>query len=177
MYDLGMPRLEYDYEFTVDGRRMTLRAIEAEMLEASQNDPRTLLATSRACVGSPRLAAEPYRAGTLSRQLDEAAARALENPFVVRIDHGDRAILLWQEILRRQALFLDYLRRVRRSPTVFMFNVLLELASPEQRRVLQSAVGYQIREIPFDRRLNDTKLLTEDSGTAGLPPTERPIVP
>lgn len=178
MYELGMPRLEHDYRFRVDGRQMNLLQVEQEMLEAGRNDARTILATSGACVGSPRLAGEPYRPGALSRQLDEAAARALDNPFVMRIDHGDRAILLWQKIIRRKDLFLEYWRRVRRSSRGYMFNVLVELASPEQRNRLQSAVGYQIREIPFDRRLNDTKLLSGEGRTTVPPPrTDRPIVP
>ena len=38
-----------------------------------------------------------------------------------------------------------------------LLDVLSELASPAQRAALRSAVGYAIRQIPFDRNLNDWK--------------------
>jgi len=65
MYDLALPRLEYDYTFRVDGQILNLTQVEAQMLEASAQDARTLLATSRAALGSPRLMSEPLRADTL----------------------------------------------------------------------------------------------------------------
>ncbi len=177
MYDLGMPQLEHDYAFTVDGRRMTLGQIEQAMLASSRQDPRTLMATCRACLGSPRLLMEPYHAAALERQLRDVSASAMVNPFLLRIDHEDKSILVWQEMIRRKELFLNYWRRVRRSRTTYLFNVLLELSSPGMRRRLQSAVGYQVREIPFDRRLNDTTTLRDsDVGSQGVT-RDRPIVP
>lgn len=154
MYDLTLPRLEHDYKFVVDGKPMTLAQIERKMLDVSEGDVRTLLATSRAAMGTPRLASEPFRAETLDRQLTTAAADALDLPEVLRIDHSTRSILVWQEIMRRQNAFVEYWKAQRRVRTVYLFNVLLELASPQQRRALQSAVGYPIRPVAFNRALN-----------------------
>ncbi len=154
MYDMTLPRLEQGYRFRVDGRSLTLAQIEEEMLTRSLGDVRTLLATSRAALGTPRLTPEPIRTTSLNRQLAEAAAQALDNPDLLRIDHTNETIFLWQLIFRREGDFLKYWRRTRRTRTGYLFNVLLELASPERRRALQSAVGYTIRQIPFDRRLN-----------------------
>jgi hypothetical protein len=154
MYDLALPRLEYDYTFRVDGQILNLTQIEARMLEDSAQDARTLLATSRAALGSPRLMSEPIRADTLENQLARAAADALDNPYLVQIDHVSKSILLWQVILNHETEFLDYWRLRRRIRSLYLYNVLLDMASTARRRTLQSAVGYRFREIPFERRLN-----------------------
>jgi len=154
MEDISLPHLEEDYRFVLDGSTVTLNQVERKMLAASGGDVRTLLATSRAAMGTPRLPGEPIRAETLDRQLAAAAADALDLPEILRIDHGTRSILVWQEILRRQNDFIEYWKTQRRVRTVYLFNVLLELASPQQRRALQTAVGYTFRPIAFDRSLN-----------------------
>ncbi len=163
MYDMNMPRLESDYRFRIDGRVLTLLTIEEEIFKESGNDARIYLATSRAALGTPGLLPEPFRASTLERQLTAAAAEALDNPNLLQVDHTRRTILLGQVILGRQADFVNFLRSRRRGSTLYLYNVLVELASPTQRRLLQGAVGYALREIPFDRRLNDTAIPTEPS--------------
>ncbi len=163
MYDLSMPRLEYEYTFQVDGQVRTLADMEQEILKHSRGDVRALLATSRAAVGTPRLPAQPLRASSLERQLSEAAADALDQPEVLRVDHASQSILVWQLILRRQAEFTEYWRTRRRVRNAQAYSVLLELASPAQRRVLQSAVGYTLRELPFNRTLNSWPVEREES--------------
>ncbi|UCD28271.1 MAG: DUF547 domain-containing protein [Planctomycetota bacterium] len=154
MYDLSLPRLEYEYSFNVDGKWLTLTDIEDEIFELSNGDVRTLLALNRAALGGPRLHERPLRATVLDRQLDEVAAQALDDPGVMRIDHMDQSILLWQLILRRESDFVKYLRNRRRVRTAYLYNVLLELASPARKEKLQGAVGYLIRPMSFDRMLN-----------------------
>jgi hypothetical protein len=154
MYDYALPQLEFDYHFTLDGLSVTLAEIEASMLRSSNGDVRTLLATSRASMGTPRLPSEPIRAETLERQLAQAASEALDLPEVLSVDHSTRTIQVWQLILRRRNDFIEYWKTQRRVRTAYLFNVLLEMASPQKRRALQSAVGYEFREIAFDRTLN-----------------------
>ena len=154
MYDLAMPRLETDYTFKVDGKIMNLAQAETWMLEDSAQDARTLLATSRAAVGTPRLMSEPFRADTLENQLARAAAEALDDPNILRIDHLTKSILVWQEILNHEGDFLAYWRLRRRVTNIYLPNVIRDMASPQRQRALQSAVGYRFREIPFERRLN-----------------------
>jgi len=154
MYDLSMPRLEHDYQFKVDGRVCNLAAVEDEMLRSSDGDARTLLATCRAAMGTPRLPNQPYQATLLERQLAEAAAEVLDNPDLFRIDHAARTIYIWQLVERRQDEFVTFWKMRRRVRAGYLFNVLLELASPERRRAIQGAVGYAIRAMPFDRTLN-----------------------
>jgi hypothetical protein len=155
MYDLSLPRLEHEYHFSIDGRECTLAWIEAQMMADSGSDARVLLATSRAAMGTPCLADRPYRGGGLDGQLAKAAARSLNNPHLCRLDHDRQSILVWQMFLNREADFLAYWESRHRTETGYLFNVLLDLASPERRRQLQGVVGYQVLEIPFDRRLNE----------------------
>jgi len=154
MYDLALPVLEYQYKFVVDGQVRNLASIEAQILKESANDVRTLFALSAAALGTPQLASEPIRPDTLERQLARAAGRALENPHLCRVDHASRSILVWQKILRRREAFVSYWRVRRRVRSAYLFNVLLDMATADRRRALQSAVGYQFREMPFGRKLN-----------------------
>jgi hypothetical protein len=155
MYDLALPRLEYDYTFRVDGKVYNLAAIEAKMLEDSAQDARTLLATSRAALGTPRLMSEPFRADALENQLAQAAANAFDDPYLLQIDHTTKTILVWQAVLDHEQDFLAYWRLRRRISSVYLYNVVLDMASASRRRVLQSsAVGYRFRQIPFERKLN-----------------------
>ena len=166
MYTLDLPRLEHGYTFQVAGRVMTLASVEQEMLTSSKGDVRTLFATSRAAMGTPRLGSEPFRGAGLESQLAAATVAALDNSDLLHVDHTRQVILVWQLVLRRQDDFISYWRRTRRAQTTFVFNVLLELASPERKRAMQSGVGYALRAIPFNRGLNRT-----------TSPGERPIVP
>jgi len=154
MYDLSLPQLQYDYTFRVDGAVRTLADIQRCMLRDAYGDARTLLALHGAAMGTPRLADRPYRAETLEDQLAQAAAAAMENSDLLRIDHETQSILLWQVILRHEDDFVSWWKDQRRVSGVSLFQVLVELASPAQRRALQTAVGYTIREIPFERELN-----------------------
>lgn len=154
VYDLSMPRLETEYQFALDGKVTTLAELERVMLKASEGDVRTLLATSRAAMGTPRLANDPLRPETLDRQLATAAADALDLAEILRIDHSTRSILVWQLIFERQADFIEYWKAERRVRTTYLWNVLSELASPQKHRLLQGAVGYSFRPIAFDRSLN-----------------------
>lgn len=154
MYDLALPRLESEYTFRVDGRVCTLADVEAQVLAVSGNDVRVLFAASRAALGTPPLSSEPYRAEILDRQLAAAAARALDDPHIMRIEPSAHSIYLWQLILRRREDFEDYWRNRRRASSGRLLDALTELSSLKRRRALQSAAGYTFRVIPFDRTLN-----------------------
>lgn len=173
LYDYSLPRLESDYTFRVDGRLLTLAQIENLILQASDGDVRALFATSRASLGTPRLSGEPIRPTMLERQLTEAAADALNNPKLLRIDHAGRSVLVWQLVLGRQEDFLHYWRTRRRAQGSQLLSVLLDLASAERRRALQGAVGYSILAMPYDRALNSWPPVA----TGGTQDGGRQIVP
>lgn len=154
LYDLTLPRLETEYTYRVDGRIRTLADVETDMLATSGNDVRVLFAASRAAMGGPPLLTEPLRADSLDRQLAAAAARALDDPRIMRIDPATHSIYVWQLVLRRQADFEHYWRSRRRASTGRLLDALADMASPRRRSALQAAVGYTFRSMPFDRTLN-----------------------
>lgn len=166
MYDLSLPSLAYDYRFTVDGRPITLSAIEDRVMAESTQDVRALFAMSGAALATPRLMSEPLRASTLEAQLTRAAAQALDSPHICQVDHATKSILVWQRILQRSDDFVAYWQTRRRVQTANVYSVLLDLATPQKRRALQSAVGYRFREMPFDRQLNEW---TTRSGRPAVP--------
>jgi hypothetical protein len=80
------------------GRSLTLDHIEHEILRPVFKDPRVHFAINCASVGCPPLNREPYLAGKLDAQLDEAARRYLASPSGLQVA-GDRlkvsSILKW----------------------------------------------------------------------------------
>jgi hypothetical protein len=177
IYDMdpSMPKIELA-TFRVDGRTWTLPEIEARILRVSDGDVRALFATCQASLGTPRLSSEPMRAATLERQLAQAAADALNNPKILRIDSADRKILVWHLIPTRKDDFLNYWRTRRRTQTAHLLSVLADMASAQRRRMLQGAVGYVFQAVPFDRRLNDWRPGTS-AATPGWSGGDRPLVP
>lgn len=163
-YDLSLPVLEQDYRFLVDGKSRNLFEVELQMLADSTGDVRSLFATSRAALGTPRLMSEPLRPETLESQLTQAAMKALDNPDLCAVDHVSKSILIWQNVLRREPEFVAYWQVRRRVRTAYLYNVLMDMASPARQQMFQSAVGYQIRPIPFNRRLNKWPLDAASTG-------------
>jgi len=157
VYDLALPSLDYGYTFMVDGKSYTLAAIESKILAESSGDVRTFFVISRAAVGAPRLPDVPIRPATLERQLSEATWSGLNDANLLRIIPDEQVIEVWQVIFERRDAFIEYWRAQRRVNVTQLYDVLLQLASPSLRRALQGATGYTIRQLPFNRELNDWK--------------------
>ena len=173
---LALPRLQSEYQFSIDGRRENLVWVEEKILEDSNGDVRALFATSRAAMGTPRLMSEPLRASVLESQLQQATQKALNSHHLLRIDHDDQAICVWQLILRRYAALYDRIDRVsavlsgaglRKGDAMLALlpnvseAVECELAALQQRRRLEGVIEYDLRENFFDRRLNDVLIATK----------------
>ncbi|MBN1488439.1 MAG: DUF547 domain-containing protein [Phycisphaerae bacterium] len=154
IYALDQPPLETAIRFRLDGKPVRLFDLEKALLAESEGDVRVLFALSGAARGTPALHFEPYRPASFERQLQQAAADALDNPYLLQIDHERRCILVWQEILSHREAFMTFWQQRRRTRAPSLLSVLLDLASPQQRRALNGAIGYEIRPIAFDRRLN-----------------------
>lgn len=72
----------------VDGRALTLDAIENREVRAAFHDPRVHVALNCGARSCPPLRATPYTAAGLSRELDAQAARWVNAPGSVRVDEG-----------------------------------------------------------------------------------------
>jgi hypothetical protein len=69
----------------VDGDTLTLDDIEHRILRPIFGDPRVHFAVNCASLGCPNLAAEPYLASTLDRQLEAAARDFVNHPRGARV--------------------------------------------------------------------------------------------
>lgn len=149
---------EWRYAFPVGGVNRTLGELEDLALTESGGDVRVLFGLCAAAMGCPPIPAQPIYADDYERTLRYLAASGVANPRLVRVDHGDRRLRVWVKIFsRRQQFEAFYVRRMGgSSPT--LLGALLYLASPQQRLVLNDAVGYGVGVIPFDGRLNDVRL-------------------
>ncbi len=72
-------------KWRVAGRDVTLDQIEHEILRPTFKDPRVHFAVNCASKSCPPLRAEPYDAGRLDAQLDDAARRYLASPYGVQV--------------------------------------------------------------------------------------------
>lgn len=70
---------------TVEGRRMSLDDIEHETMRPTFRDPRVHYAVNCASIGCPNLWPRAWRAATLDRELDAAAAAFVNHPRGVTV--------------------------------------------------------------------------------------------
>jgi hypothetical protein len=157
MYPPGRPALDHRYHLRVDGKIVTLHDLRKAAWAAAEGDPRVEFALCAAAMGSPPLADQPWRADTMTRQLEEAARLAMDDPRMVRIDHERQYLLIGLPIGEQRQAFIDYCAKQTGAPAPTMLNVLLMMAGGVRREWLNTAVGYPEGVIPFDRTLNAWK--------------------
>lgn len=157
VHSFDKPSLLHGFRFQVDRRMMTLAAIQQAVFTEAGDDFRPLFALCMAAGGSPPLADRPYRAATLPGQLNDAARQAMEDPKIVRIDHDQRVLRVAWDIFNRKADLIASFERRTGTRHAALVNTLLDFASEAGRRRLNSAVGYAVEAIPFDRSLNRWK--------------------
>lgn len=154
---LDGPRLEYSIVFRVDKRRHTLQDLRDLLREASQGDVRYEFCLCSAAVGSPKLSPEVYKPAVLEQQLEQAARRALNNPALFRIDHANHEVYVWRRIMSDRDAFLTYYRGLSDQNGDDLLEMLAGFADAPMQQLLDSAHGYDIKIMPFDRDLNDLR--------------------
>ena len=133
---------------TVEGKELSLDAIEHEILRPQFKDPRVHYAVNCASIGCPNLMAKPWTASTLDADLDSAARDYVNHPRGVTVaGAGDRAITVssiysWfqEDFGGSQAGVLDHLR---------------QYASPELKKMLEGKTSYDGDS--YDWSLNSVK--------------------
>lgn len=154
LYGLSQPDPLTAITFQLDRRPTTLRALETRLLDETKGDVRVLFALSQGARGAPAPYPDPFRAPLLDRQLGEAAAAALDNPYVLQIDNRQKCVFVWMTVLTYEEQFTKYWVARHRTPAVSLLGVLADLASLRRREALNGVATYTIRAMPFDRRLN-----------------------
>ena len=72
--------------FDLAGRRLTLDAIEHQILRRDYNEPRIHMAVNCASIGCPVLRQEPFTGERLDEQLEDQVRRMVRDPNQFRID-------------------------------------------------------------------------------------------
>ncbi|MCH7813531.1 MAG: DUF547 domain-containing protein [Planctomycetes bacterium] len=165
MHDVRRPSLEHGYRLLVDGRPMTLAELRQAARKESLGDARIEFCLCDAARGSPPLRDQPYRPGVLEEQLAAAAREAMDNPNLVMVDHERERLNVALVIQQHRQEFLDSERRQTGTNSPTVLGGLLHLAGGMRRQWLNTAAGYELGVIPFDRSLNRwAARATTDSG-------------
>ena len=145
-------------EHRIAGRRLTLQAIEDELVAAFA-DPRAHLALGRGAVGSPRLRSEAFSGDRLEAQLQAVVAEFATTPHHVTIDRaGDEvvvsAVLGWR-VQEFAALAGADAAGTGRSPIERGLVALISPALFPSEREFLAQNTFRLRYRDFDWRLND----------------------
>ena len=130
------------------GRTLSLDDIEHRILRSEFKEPRVHFAINCASIGCPPLAAEPYRAGTLDAQLDDAARRYLASPQGLRVEGRTlrvTKILDWYGE--------DFVTGFGSEPVRGVIERFGPAAAAEVAQRPQSRIGF----LPYDWSLNDVR--------------------
>jgi hypothetical protein len=159
VHDVGLPPFEQTYRIRLDGKMRSLAEVRRMAYAEPGSDARIVFAMCNAARGSPPLSGQPLRPSTLWQQLQRLAREAMENPRLVKVDHENRRLLVGNAIFHNRKAFLsfpaDRTRSGRTAPSVL--SALLSMAGGARREWLNTAVGYEVRALPFDRSLNRRK--------------------
>ena len=144
-------------EHLIAGRRLTLQAIEDELI-AAFGDPRAHLALGRGAVGSPRLRSAAFRDDRLEAQLQDVVADFATTPRHVALDRaGDElvvsAVLGWR--VAQFAALSGADDASGRSPIESAIVALISPALFPREREFLARNTFRLRYRDFDWRLND----------------------
>jgi hypothetical protein len=164
MHDVRLRPFGQSYRLMLDGRWQTLAEIRESARRESNDDVRIEFAMCDAARGAPPLLDQPYRPDTLHRQLRRVAQDAMDNEAMVRIDHENQRLLLGAVIFLHRDAFIAYYAQQTGARTGSILDALLQLASGVRREWLNTAVGYDVGVIPFNRELNRWTPGTQTAG-------------
>ena len=146
-------------EHQIAGRRLTLQAIENDVI-AAFGDPRAHLALGRGAAGSPRLRSETFTEGRLEAQLRAVVADFATTPHHLTLDRADDEVVVSAVVGWRADQFaalggaaVD--AGAGRSP---IERALVALVAPElfqSEREFLARNTFRLRYRDFDWRLND----------------------
>ena len=154
---MQIPGMFSGREHLIAGRRLTLQAIEDELI-APFGDPRAHLALGRGAVGSPRLRSEAFSDDRLEAQLQAVVADFATTPRHVTLDQaGDElvvsAVLGWQADQLTALAGAD--DGTGRSPIEQAIVALISPALFASERAFLARNAFRLRYRDFDWRLND----------------------
>lgn len=146
--------VETSFAFILDGEKLRPADLRRRALDSAGNDWRVRFALCDGRVVGPGLQRRPFLGDVLEVQLNDAVRDEMARPGVVRIDHGEQQLVIWPGLAQLRPMLVAELRRKTGAPNLSFFNVLLDWAAPQRRRLLNRAVGYDEVLMPDDSRIN-----------------------
>lgn len=138
-----------------DGQWLTLRQIASRALTASNGDPRVRLAMASPAKGSGKLLGKPFVPEKIQTQLTELYRQALDDSTMMKVDHDKWTLWLGKPIYDARRQYIERYRKMLGTDSGSIINALALDAKPNQRRKLNTALGYKVRPIPYDWSLNE----------------------
>ncbi len=155
---MQIPGVFSGQEHAIGGRRLTLQAIEDELV-ASFGDPRAHLALGRGAVGSPRLLSEAFSDDRLDAQLQAVAADFSTTPRHVALDQATDEVVVSAVLGWRSEQFAALggagADETGRSPIERALVALIAPALFQSEREFLARNTFRLRYRDFDWRLND----------------------
>ncbi len=142
----------------LDGRSISLKALEDDLVRAQFQDPRIHAALNCASIGCPRLPREPFLPTTLDHQLDAAMREFVNSERGVRLDSESKTIELSKIFDWFADDFLGAERRAGNSEPTILDAIDRWRDEPLPR-------DWQVRYGEYDKRLNQ-----RTPADAGHPP-------
>jgi hypothetical protein len=143
-------------EHRIAGRRLTLQAIEDELI-AAFGDPRAHLALGRGAVGSPRLRSEAFSDDRLEMQLEAVVEDFATTPRHVTLDRAGDEVVVSAVFGWRSEQFATMAGATAngRSPIEHALVALISPALFQSEREFLARNTFRLRYRDFDWRLND----------------------
>jgi hypothetical protein len=138
----------------VDGRKMTLRSLENDILRGQFREPRIHFAINCASISCPPLAREVYRPEKLEEQLDAATRAFVNNEREVVIDTARNRLALSKIFDWYKSDFTETVKRASNDDAALV-EYLKRYLTPERRRALERLSNPKIEFLDYDWGLND----------------------
>ena len=144
----------YRQRFLFGGRPLSLYAVEQRKILDTYKDPRVHFVLNCASESCPVLRPELPTGDKLERMLAESTTDFLNDPRNVRVDSGQKRIVLSTIFKWYRGDFINDLRRRGLPTRRGVVDYIAAAASPALRSALQEADGYEVRFEDYDWSLN-----------------------
>ena len=138
---------------TLGGRKMTLHALEDNVIRAGFHDPRIHFAINCASRSCPPLARQVYRPETLDRELDQAARAFINDNRQVTLDEAGRRIVL-SKIFDWYASDFKEAAAAKSHHAGTVVDYLRIYSTPERLKLLDKLSGVKPAYHDYDWSLN-----------------------
>jgi len=135
-----------------DGRLWSVSELHAEIRRLSNDDWRVPFALFDGRRDGPPLWPKPILSDGLDAQLTRIALSALKQPQIVFIDHAQQKLRLWPALYNLRSRLIDAYNQRYHTRDGTMLSALLDLADPDRRDELNTAIGYPVAQTASDAR-------------------------